>query len=453
MHVRGWQMARRPIRRRRVRLVPLLLLITAFGAANAQQQGGVLHCEVTGTIDAGSGAYLQACVDQAAIGNYQALLVRLDTPGGALESTREIARAFLNASVPVLVWVGPSGARAGSAGVFITMASHLAAMAPGTNIGAAHPVSGPTGADPEQAGGKVMGEKVLNDTVAFARSIAEQRGRNADWAEEAVRESSSVTAERAVSLRVVELIAASESEFLERATGREVTIAGQTVTLQTAGAHVVRFEPTFGQRLLHWLANPALAYILFIIGSLGLAIEISNPGLIAPGLIGLVCMVLAMIAFSALPIQLGAVVLLVLGLGMIAAELFVTSGLLGAGGALLLALGGVLLVDRFDADWFVDPSFELPLRLVLPTALAFGGIAVYVVVRAGKSRKLPQRGGDVGLIGEQGRALSDVGPESGEIFVHGERWQARSRAPVEAGRRVVVRGIEGLVLEVEEVGT
>ncbi|MFN7131256.1 MAG: NfeD family protein [Myxococcales bacterium] len=436
------------MKRSRTTVYVLLAALALLGDASAAPPQ-VLRCEVAGTIDAGSAAYLESCVQEAERG-YAALLLRLDTPGGALESTRHIARAFLNAHVPVLVWVGPSGARAGSAGVFVTYASHLAAMAPGTNIGAAHPVAGPTGADPDEAGGKAMGAKVVNDAVAFAQALAQARGRNAEWAEQAVRESASVTAERAVELKVVELVAGTEAAFLEAANGRTVRLPDGEVTLQTVNARLVQYDPTPGQRLLHWLANPALAYLLFVIGGLGLAIELSNPGLFVPGIVGLVCMVLAMIAFSALPVQLGAVALLVIGIGMIVAELFVGNGLLAVGGAILMGVGGVLLIDRFDADWFVEPSFAVPVRLVLPSVLLFGGAAALVMVRAARTRVLPQRGGDLGLIGEAGRALTEVGPASGEVFVHGERWQARSAQPVRAGAPIKVKGITGLVLEIEE---
>ncbi|MFZ5471729.1 MAG: NfeD family protein [Myxococcota bacterium] len=419
------------------------LLLAGLAGAQGGRGSKVARCELTGTVDAGTAAYLKDCVETAERERYQALLVRLDTPGGALESTRDIARAFLGAQVPVVVWVGPSGARAGSAGVFITLAAHVAVMAEGTNIGAAHPVAGPTGADPE-ATGEEMGRKVVNDAVAFVRAIAEQRGRNADWAEKAVRESASVPAQQAVKLRVVDFIASSEPELLERLTAR---------SLITADAELMELRPTFRQKLVHSLANPALAYILFLVGGLGLAIELSNPGMIAPGVIGLVCLVLALIAFSALPIRAGAVVLMVLGLLLIVGELFVTSGLLGLGGALLLVLGGLLFVDRFNTDWFVEPSFQLPLRLVVPTAVMVGGLATLVMVKIARSRRLQQQGADLGLINEQGRALDEVGPGGGEVFVHGERWRAKSSARIPQGGRVVVRRVEGLTLFVEETRT
>jgi membrane-bound serine protease (ClpP class) len=437
--------------------LPILALLLTFTAAAQQQpveatdRPVIGSCRLTGTVDAGSAAYLQDCVENAGLAGHEALLVRLDTPGGALESTRDIVRAFLGSDVPVLVWVGPSGAHAGSAGVFVTLASHVAGMAPGTNIGAAHPVLGPSGADPEEAGGKAMGEKVVNDTAAFAESIARQRGRNAEWAVKAVRESASITAQQAVEDNVVEVLAADEAAFLQAIDGRKVQLPGGERTLRSADARLVEFDPSVRQRFVHWLSNPSIAYLLFVLGGLCLAIEMANPGMIVPGLIGGVCLVLALVAFSALPVEAGAIALLLIGIGMLVAELFVTSGLVGAAGVLLLVLGGVLLVDQFDADWFVEPSFDLSLKILVPTVVILGGGALYVMLRAAEARKAPQRGGDVGLVGERGRALEPVGPHGGEVFVHGERWRAISAQPIAPGATVVVRKVDGLTVTVEEL--
>jgi membrane-bound serine protease (ClpP class) len=409
------------------------------------------RCLLEGTVDAGSAAYLADCVRNAAERNLGALLVVVDTPGGSVESTREIVKAFLGAPVPVLVWVGPPGARAGSAGVFVTLASHVAGMAPGTNIGAAHPVVGPTGADPEQAAGEEMARKIENDTAAFAEAIARQRNRNVEWAVKAVRESESVAAERAKELGVIEFVAPTEAAFLAAADGRTVSLPGGERTLRTAGAAVVELAPTLPQRIVHALANPGMAYILFLLGALGIGVELTHPGLIVPGLVGVVAFILAMIGFSALPIQTGAVVLLVLGLGLLVGELFVASGLLGVGGVALLILGGVLLVDRVDPDWFVDPGFRVPLRVLVPTAVVVGGILAFVAHRVAQTRKVPQQLADLGLVGEVGTVRSVVGPEAGEIFVHGELWRARSPRPIDVGRRVVVRRVEGLTAHVEEL--
>lgn len=439
-------------------LLPSPLLPGAAGAGRGQeaQEGGtraaarVVGCSLSGTVDPGSAAYLTDCV-RLAEAQGRPLLVQLDTPGGSLDSTRVVVRAFLGARVPVLVWVGPPGAHAGSAGVFLVLAAHVAGMAPGTNIGAAHPVMGPTGESPEKAVGETMAAKVENDAAAFAEAVARQRGRNAQWAVRAVRESASVAAPEAVALRVVDLVADSVPDFLAAASGRTVEVAGGAPwRLQTAGAEVDALTPSPRQRLLHLLANPAVVYLLFLVGTLGLAVELSSPGVVVPGIVGSVCLVLALVALSILPVQLGAVVLLLLGAGLVIAELFVTSGLVGAAGMVLLVLGGLLLVDRVGGGWFVEPSFGLPLRVLLPSALLIFGGVTYLAVRAAQARRRPQQAGDVGLVGERGEALSDITSTGGEAFVHGERWRAVAPRPVAPGRPVVVRRVEGLTIFVEE---
>ena len=414
----------------------------------------VARCELDGVVDAGSGAYLADCVARAEAQNHGALLVRLDTPGGSLEATRDIVRAFLASRVPVLVWVGPSGAHAGSAGVFVTLASNLAAMAPGTNIGAAHPVVGLGGQDPEAAGGEHLARKVENDAVAFVEGIARQRGRNVAWAASAVRDSVSVPADRARELNVVEHVASTEADFLAWADGRSIQVAGgDSVRLSTRDAHIVDLTPSLSQRAVHALAHPSVVYLLFLVAALGLVVELSHPGAIAPGLIGVVALVLALVASSALPVRAGALALLLVGAGLLVAELFVTSGLLGAAGAVLLMLGGLFLVDRFDPGWFVDRSFHLSWTWVVPTTAVLAGAAAYVAYRSAQTRRLPQQGGDAGLVGEQGTVLAPVSPETGEVFVHGERWRATSPAPIRPGAHVVVRRVEGLTLFVDEVKT
>jgi len=421
-----------------------------FGRARST----VARCVLDGVVDAGSGGYLADCVARAEAEGHGALLVRLDTPGGSLEATRTIVRAFLASRVPVLVWVGPSGAHAGSAGVFITMASNVAAMAPGTNIGAAHPVVGLGGQDPEAAGGKHLARKVENDAVAFVESIARQRGRNVAWAASAVRDSASIPADKARELRVVEHVAASETEFLAWADGRRVEVAGgDSVRLSTGDAQLVELAPSLSQRAVHALAHPSIVYLLFLVAALGLVVEMSHPGAIAPGLIGLVALVLALVASSALPVRAGALALLLVGVALIVAELLVTSGLLGAAGVVLLTLGGVFLVDRFDPGWFVDRSFQLSWSWVAPTTAVLAGAAAYVAYRSAQTRRLPQQGGDAGLVGEQGTALDSVSPEHGAVFVHGERWRATSPTPIRPGASVVVRRVEGLTLFVDEVKT
>nr|WP_245767434.1 NfeD family protein [Stigmatella erecta] len=427
-----------------------LLLAGLLVPARAAALSVVARCELEGVVDAGSGAYLADCVRRAEARGATALLVRLDTPGGSLEATRSVVRAFLGSRVPVLVWVGPSGAHAGSAGVFIALASNVAAMAPGTNIGAAHPVR-LDGKDVEDAGGEQLARKIENDTVAFAEGIARQRGRNAAWAASAVRASASVPADQAVTLRVVESVAPTEAAFLASVDGQRVEVAeGKTVTLSTRDVQVETLEPGLSQRVVHALAQPSIVYLLFLAAALGLVMELSHPGAIVPGLMGGVALVLALMASATLPVRSGALVWMLVGVGLIIAELFVTHGLLGTAGVGLMLLGGVLLVDRFEPGWFVEPSFRLSWAVMLPTVLVLAGTTVLIAYRGAQTRKLPQRGGDVGLVGEAGKALGPVTPSGGEVFVHGERWRAVSFTPIREGARVVVRAVEGLTLTVAE---
>jgi membrane-bound serine protease (ClpP class) len=265
-----------------------------------------------------------------------------------------------------------------------------------------------------------------------------------------VRESASVAADEAVRLRVVDLIAENERALLAAIHGRAVTTASGAATLETADADVVVHEPGLQDRIVHWLANPGVAYVLFLIGVLGIVAELSNPGLVAPGIVGVVCLILALIAMATLPVRAGAVALMLLGVAFMITELFLGHGALAAVGVLLVGIGGALLVDRFDMDWFVEPSFRLSLGLVVPTVATLGGLAAFGVYRAAQVRRVAQRGGDVGMVGEKGRALSEIGSAGGEAFVHGEIWRARSRAVIPPGAPVVVRRVEGLMLEVEE---
>jgi membrane-bound serine protease (ClpP class) len=443
-------------RARRASIFVLALIIGSLpGLASSQPaaapSASILRCELEGTVDAGSAAYLSDCLEVAERDGHQALLLRLDTPGGALEATQRIVQAMMGAKVPVLVWVGPSGARAGSAGTFLVLASHLAGMAEATRIGAAHPV-GITGGDIDQQG-EHMAAKVENDAAAFAASIARARGRNAEWAEEAVRDSVSVPASAALELDVVEIVAPSEQAFLAAAQGREVMVGSQAVRLEIGSARLVELKPSLQQRLLHALASPALAYLLLLLGGLGIAIELTNPGMIVPGAIGVVAFLLAMMALATLPVRTGAVLLLVLGLGLIVAELFVSTGLAGATGAVLLVLGGLLLVERFEPGWFSDSPLAVPARIVVPTAVLAASASIFLLARVRQGQRLPPQLGAEALVGQEGRTLAPVDANDGEVFVHGERWRAISPRLIPPERRVRVRGFEGLTLHVEEIAS
>lgn len=409
----------------------------------------VLEATVKGAITGGTAEYVEAALGRARSGGFAALVLTLDTPGGQLDATREIVQAMLASEVPTLVWVGPAGARAGSAGVFLTLAADVAAMHPTSNIGAAHPVTG-AGRDVEQEAGKEMAKKVENDTAAFARSVAEARGRNAEWAEKAVRESVSVTAGEAVKLKVVDLTAADVPALLAAADGRTIRAGDAARTLHLAGAAVEPFEPTIRQRLLGFLADPNVMAILMLVGMLGIGIEFYHPGAIVPGVAGGFCLFLAFVAMRVIPVNVGAVLLILAGVGLLVAEAYVTAhGLAGLAGAACVLLGTLFFVDTSAPGQWFDPSMvAISPWVVWPTPVALALVLGFMGWKVARARREPLQLGAPGLVGRSGEALSDVGPGGGEVFVHGEYWKARSAEPIPQGAQVRVVGVEGLVVTV-----
>lgn len=409
----------------------------------------VLRADLDGVVIPATAAYLAAAVEEAQRGGYEAVLIVINTPGGRVDSTREIAQAFLSADVPVITYVSPAGGQAASAGTFITMAGHIAVMTPGTNIGAAHPVTA-GGKDPEADGSKHMGKKVENDIAAFARSIAQERNRNEEWAEEAVRESVSVTAREAVELKVVDLTARSVSELLDAIDGRVVALPGGDQTLHTKGAVVTQFPMTIQQRAMAFLGNPAALYLLGMMGVLGLMMEMYNPGMIVPGAVGGFCLLLAAIGANVLPVNVSGVVLLFVAAAMFIAEVYVASfGLLTVGGLVCFVLGSMLLLDTANPDFYVDPSIELSWGLIVPTVVAVGGVSGtlgFLIVRA--QLRQPKTGVE-GMIGEIGKALTEVGPDGGRVRVLAEDWAAHSSETIAQGAEVEILSVKGLKLEVK----
>ncbi len=373
----------------------------------------------------------------------RALLIELDTPGGLLESTKSIVKDLLGSPVPVIVYVAPSGGGAASAGVFVTMAANIAAMAPGTNIGAAHPVSG-QGSD---IGGD-MREKVENFTVSLSKTIAQERGRNVEWAEKAVRESVSITEQEALKLHVIDIVAASRDDVLKQANQRQVTVQGTKRTLDLAGATIVVREMRLKQKFLNIMANPNVAYLLMMAGLLGLYVEFTHPGVFFPGVAGAICLLLAMAALQVLPINYSGLALIGLGLALLISELFVPSfGILGVGGIVAFVLGSLLLFDTPDSDLTVDRS------IVYAAAVTFGSFTLlvsYLVVRS--QRRKPTLGRE-GLIGEVGEVKNRIAPgnSGGKIFVHGEYWNAMADEAIEVGERAEVVRVDGMRLAVRAV--
>ncbi|MFO0583604.1 MAG: nodulation protein NfeD [Anaeromyxobacter sp.] len=410
----------------------------------------VLSVTVHDAITGGTAEFLKAAFEKARNERFAAVAISLDTPGGALDATREIVQAMLESPVPVLVWVGPAGARAGSAGVFVTMAADVAAMHPTSNIGAAHPVLG-GGQDIEQSAGKDMAKKVENDTAAFARSIAEARGRPQDWAEKAVRESVSVTSTEAVKLKVVDLVADSLDDALAKADGRTIRASGTGKrTLALKGALVVPFEQTIRQRLLSFLADPNVVGILMMIGTLGIAIEFYHPGLIFPGAAGALALFLAFLGSRLIPVNVGAVLLVIVGVGLLVAEAYLTThGIAGLGGAACVVLGMLFFVDKASPDYHFDPgALQVSPWVVWPTPIAMAAVLLFLGWKVAAIRRQPLALGAPALVGASAEALSDVGPGGGEVFLHGEYWRARSAAPLPKGTRVRVESVDGLVVNV-----
>jgi membrane-bound serine protease (ClpP class) len=446
---------------RRAAAVAALGLAAALAsrAAEGGAPGGpeaaprVLTLRIDGPITGGTAEYVEAALEKAGQEGFAAVAISLDTPGGLLDATRDIVKAMLASKVPTLVWVGPAGAHAASAGVFIAVAADFAAMHPTSNIGAAHPVTG-GGRDVEAESGKDMAKKVENDAVAFVRSIAEGKGRNADWVEKAVRESVAVTATEAVKLHVVEATALDLADALAKADGRGPPKADAARLLHVKGAVQVPYEKTVRQQLLSFLSDPNVLAILTLIGTLGIAIEFYNPGLILPGALGVLSLFLAFLGMRVIPVNVGAVVLVLVGVALLVAEGFVTThGIAGAGGVACLVLGTLFFVDRSSPEYQFDPgALSISPWVVWPTPIVLGAVLGFMAWKIARGRRAPLQIGSAALVGAPGEALSDIGPASGEAFVHGEYWQARSAAPIPKGARVRVTAIEGLVVTVVAEG-
>ncbi|GIW41114.1 MAG: serine protease [Candidatus Binatia bacterium] len=397
---------------------------------------------VDGMINPATADFLHESIETAFERGGRALVIQLDTPGGLLESTKKIVKDLLGAPLPVVVYVAPSGAGATSAGVFITIAAHVAAMAPGTNIGAAHPVA----AGGEQMS-KEMREKIENFAASLGRSIAEQRGRNVEWAERAVRESVSATEREALELGVIDLVAANLSDLLRQIDGREVSVLGRPKKIEVAGARVVELEMRFKHKLLDVLANPNIAYLLMMAGVLGLYVEFTNPGLFFPGIAGGICLLLGLTALQVLPINYSGLALIVLGIALLVTELFLpTFGIIGVGGLVAFVLGSLLLFDTPESAMAVDPAVIAAAATTLGLFTLIVGI---LVVRAHRQRPALGREGLIGEVGEV-RSVSPRG--ECKVFVHGEYWDAEAEGAVEPGEKVEVVGVDGLRLRVRRAG-
>lgn len=424
-----------------LRLLLLLALLSApFATAELARSDTVFVARVDGIIAPSTAEFIVRAIRQADEGRAQAIVLELDTPGGLDLSMRDIIKEILRSPVPVVVYVSPSGARAASAGALITIAAHVAAMTPGTNIGAAHPV---------QMGGGEMDEetakKIENDAAAYIRSLAERRGRNAKWAEEAVRESASITATEAAELKVIDLVADDLDDLLAKIDGRTVETAAGKMTLKTKGAPMVEVTMTLRDQILNVITNPTIAYILLILGMAGLYFELSNPGTILPGILGGICLILAFYAFRALPINFAGLLLIILGMLLFIAELLVVShGLLTAGGIAAMLLGSLMLIDS------PAPFMQISLSAIIGVTAATAGFFILVIGAAIRAHRRQPTTGREGLIGLTGVAKTPLKPH-GQILLRGELWTATCGEPVEPGEKVEVTGITGLTLHVKKL--
>ena len=465
-----------------IRFISLMLFVLLPGlsqAATDEQPGKALHLQIDAAIGPATSAYILEGLTIAAEGNYTAVILEMDTPGGLDSSMRDIIKGILASPVPVITWVSPAGSRAASAGTYILYASHVAAMTPASNLGAATPVTiggtPPTPPQPprpvdteqqddqatdsaaetakEQADEPVdmppdaMKAKMVNDAVAYIKGLAELRGRNADWAERAVREAVSLTANEALEQNVIDIVAGDMDDLLAQANGLLVEVNGEQVELATAGAATELLEPDWRTRLLMIITDPSVAYMLMLAGIYGLLLEGYNPGALVPGIVGAICLLLALFAFQVIPVNYAGLALMLLGVMLMIAEGFAPSfGVLGLGGLAAFVFGSIILIDS------EVPGFAVSQSIIGGIATA-GGLAmlslVYFLMRA---RNKPVVSGVERIVGDIAEALEDFS-EHGHVFLEGERWKAESLLPVTKGQQVRVTGINGLIVQVEPIIT
>jgi membrane-bound serine protease (ClpP class) len=419
--------------------IALIFCLLTIGLATHAHAAVIHYLKVEGIINPVIAEFIIKSIERADDEDVDAVVIQLDTPGGLDLSMRDIVKAMLASDVPLVVYVAPPGSRAASAGVFITYAAHIAAMAPSTNIGSAHPVA---------MGGEKMDEtmmkKVENDAVAYIQGIAKKRGRNAEWAEKAVRESVNITAEEALKLKVIDLMAPDRTKLFDAIDGRKVEVASGKKILKTKGAEVKVVEMGLRHRILYAISNPNVAYILMMLGLVGLYFELSNPGAILPGVVGAISLILAFYAFQTLSVNYAGFALIALAVIFFIAEINVTSyGLLALSGVVALTLGSLML---FESPL---PFMKLSLWVLLPTVVFFTAFSLGVMYYAVRiHRRKPVRGiGSKGMIGEEGIAETDISPE-GKIFVDGEYWDAWSDEPIKKGEKIKIVETKGLKVKV-----
>ena len=422
-----------------------LALVTALLWISQALGAPVVVVPIEGAIGPATADFARRAIERAATDGTQLIVLRIDTPGGLDSSMREIIKAILASPIPVVSFVAPSGARAASAGTFILYASHIAAMAPGTNLGAASPVSLMGGGAPstDKDGKKTddtMTKKVTNDAVAYIRGFAQLRHRNADWAEQAVREAVSLPADEALKLKVIDYVAADVPALLKLVDGKTV----DKKKLEVAGAAIQEVQSDWRTEFLAVITNPSVAYLLILVGVYGLLFEFMNPGLVMPGVVGVIALLIAAYALHLLPVNYAGLALMLVGIGFMAAEAFFpTYGSLGIGGLIAFVVGSIMLIEDKNM-----PGFEIPYTLIGGVAAASAGFLIFVLGMLMRSHKRPVVSGREHMIGAAGEALEDFEGE-GWARVHGERWRVRAAGQVRHGERLRVTSMDGLVLTVE----
>ena len=447
--------------RRRLGCALAILAGLVLAGTTMARAGEILLVEIDGTINPASADYLIGAIRRAEETGAAAVLIELDTPGGLVSSTQDIIQAMLNSTVPTIVYVSPRGATATSAGTFITLAANVAAMMPGTSIGAAHPVSLFGGSPPPvkegedaKSGGAaqdVVGQKMENYLAAYVESIAKQRHRNVEWAREAVRTSQAVTSEQALELGVIDLVASSRAELLEKIEGREVELGEVKQSLELAGHVIVPVEKTMVQSIFDFITDPNLAFILFAVAAAGLYIEFQTPGVILPGVVGAVALVLLGFSMQILPFSWVGAILVLVGLGLLVAEIFVVSfGMLFVAGMACFLIGGTMVFDRPEVSDLTVSFWQV----LVPIAAAISTAGLIVAVSLGRSFLTRQTAGVDEMIGLVGRVEAAIDPASnrpGKVFVRGEYWNAEAGEEIAAGESVSIEAVEGLMLRVRRI--
>jgi membrane-bound serine protease (ClpP class) len=425
-------------------LLRILVCILGIALCTSAARAEIVKIVVDDTIQPITAEYISRAIDQAARTNAQALLIEMNTPGGLVSSTREIIEKITSSPVPVIVYVTPTGGHAGSAGIFILESADVAAMAPGTAAGAAHPVAliGPVQMKPDDE----MRRKIENDIAALIRSVASKRGRNVEAAEGAVRESKSFTEQEALAQHLIEYVAATPEDLFRQMQGKNFKrFHGETASLNLVGQSTVTFEMTLKERILDVLMDPNIAFLLLAIGALSLYIEFNHPGAVIPGTVGVVFILVAAFALNLLPTRWAALVLILGAFALFAAEAkFVSHGVLTIGGIALLTLGGLLLVDS------PIPEMRVHLATALAVSIPLGVITAFLMTIALRARRNKIVTGEQGLVGETGVVQTALLPQ-GKVFVHGELWDAVGSVSLPVGQLVVVRGVDGLTLQVDAV--